>query len=68
MYYSMKRFYIKPENQKKADHKVRDIIDDHDKEKGISPQYTWLSIEQNKLGRMKHDYLTNYEELKDLSF
>lgn len=63
MYYSMKQHYMKPENQKKADHLVRDIMKKHDQAKGIPEQYTWVSIEQKVEGKLKNKYLR--EEVKD---
>lgn len=57
MYYSMKQQYNKPGKRKEADHQVRDIIKKYDQEKGVSEQYTWVSIEEEAEGSMHNSDL-----------
>uniref|UniRef100_A0A8D8SXL5 Uncharacterized protein n=1 Tax=Cacopsylla melanoneura TaxID=428564 RepID=A0A8D8SXL5_9HEMI len=66
LYYSLKGYYGKPENQKELDRKAKNIIKKFDQDKGLT-HYTWVSIEDKALGKMSHDKLKDYPELDDLS-
>ncbi|KAL1461123.1 hypothetical protein WDU94_013053 [Cyamophila willieti] len=63
MYYSLKRHYVKPENRREAAQKVKKMIQKHDVDHNIT-HYTWVSIEDKALGKMKHENLKNYPELQ----